>query len=217
MEILKRNLDTAQTQKNYRQVAWFYNIWSGLTESKAAKKVIQLADIQNGEHIIEIGCGTGVVFNEILKKNPQGINLGIDLSPNMLSRARKLLAKGATRNYELRQGDLFNLNIEEQGYDKLINNFMIDLMPEEKFDDILAIFYNLLKPNGVAIISTFSVGKGKINRFWGWLAKHFPKLLTDCRPVDIQNNIKRTGFEIEQEIDISQNSFPSKVYKLKKG
>ncbi|MCG2459383.1 methyltransferase domain-containing protein [Flavobacteriaceae bacterium F89] len=216
MGLLKRDLNTEQTKKDFKQVAWFYNMWSRLTESKAANKVIEYADIHNGERIIEIACGTGVVFKEIVKRNPEGENLGIDLSNDMLAKARKLLKKEDAKSYELRQGDIFELYIESESYDKLVNNFMIDLMPEETFDEILLAFYKVLKPNGLAIISTFSFGRKKVNKFWVWLAGNFPKLLTECRPVEIKNNLKRIGFEIEKEIEISQNTFPSKVYKLRK-
>ncbi len=216
MGSLKRNLNTEQTKKDFKQVAWFYNMWSGLTESKAAKKVIELADIHNGERIIEIACGTGVVFREIVKRNPDGDNLGIDLSNDMLAKARKLLEKEDATSYELRQGDIFELHIENESYDKLVNNFMIDLMPEDKFDEILLAFYKVLKPNGVAVVSTFSFGERKANKFWVWVAEHFPRLLTECRPVEISDNLERIGFEIEKEIEISQNTFPSKVYKLRK-
>lgn len=216
MDILKRQLDTEQTQKDYSKVAWFYNLWSKLTESKAADKVIELAEIKDGEQIIEIACGTGLVFREILKRNPNGKNQGIDLSIDMLSKAKKLMSKEQFQNYELRQGDVLNLQIPDQSFDKLINNFMIDLMPEDKFDDILSEFHRILKPNGIAVISVFSNGQKKVNKFWVWLAKYFPKLLTDCRPVEIRNNLIRVGFEIDKEIEISQNTFPSKVYRIKK-
>ena len=216
METLRRKLDIEQTKKNYRYVAWFYNVWSRLTESKSARKAIELADIHDGEHIIEIACGTGLVFYEIVKQNPSGYNLGIDLSEAMLSKARKLLVNMDKQHYELRQGDVFNLKIKGQSFDKLVNNFMIDLMPEDKFEGILSEFYKILKPNGIAVISTFSQGKSKANKFWVWVAKHFPKLLTNCRPVEIKSKAQKTGFTVEKEIEISQNTFPSKVYKLRK-
>jgi ubiquinone/menaquinone biosynthesis C-methylase UbiE len=216
MEILKRNLNTERTKKDYKQVAWFYNLWSWITESKAAKKVLEFAEINNGESIIEIACGTGLVFKEIVRKNPDGENLGIDLSAVMLSKAHKLLADEDSKNYELQQRDIFDLQIKDESYDKLVNNFMIDLMPEDKFDTILSEFHRILKPNGIAVISIFSFGKRKVNKFWVWIAKHFPKLLTGCRPVEIENNLKNVGFMIEKEVEISQNTFPSKVYKLRK-
>lgn len=215
MKTLKRNLNIVQTRKNYRKVAWFYNLWSRLTESKASEKSIEFAELKNGDKVIEIACGTGLVFEKILRKNPAGLNLGIDLSGAMLSKAKKLMKRGKFQNYELQQGNVFELKIADNTFDKLLNNFMIDLMPENEFDRILSEFYRILKPDGIAIISVFSNGQKQVNNIWIWIAKYFPKLLTDCRPVEIRQNLINTGFVIEEEIEISQNTFPSKVYKLR--
>ena len=56
----------------------FYDFWSWLTESKAAKKVLKLAE-------------TGIVFEKIVRKNLNGINIGIDLSLDMLGKAKQRL------------------------------------------------------------------------------------------------------------------------------
>lgn len=120
MDILQRRLDNKETIKNYSNVVWFYNLWSKLTESKAAEKVVELANIRDGEEIVEIACRTGIVFKEILKRNPNGSNLGVDLSLDMLSKAKNLMKKQDSQNYELRQGDVLDLQIPNQSFDKLI-------------------------------------------------------------------------------------------------
>ena len=89
MDTLPRTFKTKSVQKAYSQVAWTYNLWSRLTESKAAEKVFELAEIQNGENILEVAVGTGIVFEEIVKCNPDGKNVGMDLSPGMLAKAIK--------------------------------------------------------------------------------------------------------------------------------
>jgi len=214
--ILERKLDKRQTQINYSQVAWFYNVWSKLTESKAAEMVLEYSDLTDNEDIIEIACGTGLVFKEMLKKNPNGRNLGIDLSSHMLAKAKKLMVREKLNNYELRQGDVLHLHVEDGSFDKLINNFMIDLMPKNKFEFIFSEFNRILKPHGVAVISIFSFGQYRINKFWLAIAKYFPRLLTDCRPVEIREDLISAGFKIEKEIEISQNTFPAKIYRIRK-
>lgn len=216
MEILERQLNNDRTKQNYKRVAWFYNLWSNLTESKAASRVIELANIKDGEEVIELACGTGLLFKEFVKRNPNGKNVGIDLSPAMLSKATSLMKTEDKSNYELIQGDVLNLNIKDESFDKVINNFMIDLMPEDTFDKILSEFFRILKPDGLAVISVFSEGQKKVNKLWSFIAKHFPKLLTDCRPVEIKENLLKAGFTIETEIELSQNTFPSKIYKVYK-
>ena len=216
MEILIRNLNIEETKKSYKAVVWFYDFWSWLTESKAAKQVLKFADIKDRETVLEVACGTGVVFEQIVRQNPNGENIGIDLSPDMLSKAKKRLMKLKSKNYELREGDVFRLDFEDNRFDVIINNFMVDLMPVDAFDNIANEFYRVTKPNGRVVISTFSFGKKRINRFWLWIAKKMPDLLTGCRPVSFKENLIKAGFKIEKHIEISQNTFPSEVIKARK-
>ena len=140
MKVLERKLDNSKTRESYKKVVWFYNFWSWLTESKAAKNVISLAEIEDGKRILEIACGTGLVFEQIVRRNPNGENIGIDLSPHMLNKARKQL-KQSTNNFELREGDVLNLDVDDHSFDLVINNFMVDLMPSETFDKIAQEFF----------------------------------------------------------------------------
>lgn len=215
MKVLERKLDKPKTKKSYKRVVWFYDIWSWLTESKAAKKVIDLAEIEDGKRILEVACGTGVVFEQIVQRNPNGENIGIDLSPDMLDKARVRL-KTETGNFELKEGDALNLDFDDNTFDIVINNFMVDLMPQKSFDKIAQEFYRVLKPKGVLVISTFSFGKKAVNKIWLWIAKYFPNLLTGCRPVSFKENLIKAGFSIEKDLEISQNTFPSEIIKAKK-
>lgn len=216
MKVLNRKLDRTKTKKDFKKVAWFYDFWSWLTESKAAKKVIDFAGIKDNQTILEVACGTGIIFYRIVEKNPNGKNIGIDLSPDMLEKARKKLKKNNRTNYELKEGDALHLDFEDNYFDCVINNFMVDLMPENTFDTIASEFYRVLKPDGIAVTSTFAFGEKRINRFWYWLAKKAPGLLTGCRPVSFEKNLLRAGFFIENKIAISQNTFPSEIIKSRK-
>ena len=214
--ILNRKLDFDKTLVNYRKVLWLYDFWSRLTESKAFKKVIELADVKDYQSIIELACGTGRLFEKIVYKNPKGQNIGLDLSPDMLHKANLRLQNKGLRNYDLHEANILDLNEKYDSFDLLINNFMIDLMPESTFDYIANEFYRLLKPNGIALISTFSFGTKKIHRFWFWIAEHVPDLLTGCRPVTFKNYLENAGFEIIDIYQISQNTFPAEIIKARK-
>lgn len=215
MEILERNLDNTSTIKSFKKVVWFYDFWSWLTESKAAKEVIRCAEIKGGEKILEIACGTGVVFEQIVFKNPDGMNVGIDLSPDMLDKARKRLKKSSGK-FELKEGDVLHLDFADNTFDIIINNFMVDLLPVTTFAKIAREFHRVLKPQGIVVLSTFSFGEKKINHFWLWIARRFPQLLTGCRPVSFSEYLINAGFKIEEDVQISQNTFPSEVIKAKK-
>ncbi|NOX66664.1 MAG: methyltransferase domain-containing protein, partial [Chlorobi bacterium] len=156
------------------------------------------------------------VFEQIVKLNPNGKNIGIDLSPDMLKKAEKRLKKSKSINYELKEGNTLKLDFESNSFDLLVNNFMVDLMPANTFDKIAEEFFRVTKPNGNVVVSTFSYGKKKINKFWFWMAQKFPDLLAGCRPVSFKESLINAGFEIEQDLEISQNTFPSEVIKARK-
>ena len=70
-----------------------YDIWGNLTESRARNRALELAEIKNGQNILEVAVGTGLAFYEIVKRNPDGTNIGVDISEGMLKRAEKRLRK----------------------------------------------------------------------------------------------------------------------------
>ena len=216
MAILERKFETHKMKTDYSKVVWFYNFWSWLTESKASRYVLKFSEIKDGEKILEIACGTGIFFEKIVKQNPNGKNIGIDLSPDMLNKAKKRLKKLKSVNYKLSEGDALNIGFKDNSFDLVVNNFMIDLMPSDTFDKLAEEFYRVTKPGGKVVISTFSFGKKKINRFWYWIAKKFPDILTGCRPISFKNYLIKAGFKIEDSIEISQNTFPSEIIKARK-
>lgn len=75
----------------YDRLAGIYDIWGKLTESRARNRAIELAEIRNGQNILEVAVGTGLAFYEIVKRNPDGINIGVDLSKGMLKKDGKLV------------------------------------------------------------------------------------------------------------------------------
>ena len=93
---------------------------------------------------------------------------------------------------------------------------MIEQLTEKDFEKILSEFYRVIKPSGRAVISTMAFGQKWYNKFWHWIARKLPDLLTGCRPVSIVHNLKEVGFIIEKTEQISQNTFPAEVIGTRK-
>lgn len=213
----KRVFSEDRVKDDYSKVAWFYDIWGRLTESKAAHQVIEKASIQSGDHILEVAVGTGNVFREIVKRNPEGMNEGLDLSGSMLAQAEKKLQKLKKESFHLQTGNAYQLPFDDGTFDLVVNNFMLDLLPENDFEKVLKEFYRVLKPSGRVVISTMAFGHKRINRIWHWIARKFPGLLTGCRPVSMGSYLISAGFTDLVVDTISQNTFPSEVLLARKG
>ena len=147
---------------------------------------------------MEIAFGTGPLFEQIVLNNSDGYNIGVELSPDMFQKAGQRLQKAGLKNYELHEGNILKLNLNSNSFDILINNFMIDLMPEETFDIIADEFFRVLNQNGTAIISTFSFGTKGVNKYWFCVAKYLPDLLKGCRPVSLLRYLYLLSLETTQ-------------------
>ncbi len=104
------------------------------------------------EHILDIGCGPGVLSLEAAARLPKGRLTGIDLSPRMLDLARDLANKAGYRNVRYELGDAMNLNYADGKFDYVMSsNAFPWVSSRTKF---LAEVRRVLKPGGrLALVS----------------------------------------------------------------
>ena len=215
-EILERKFSSEEVEKDYSRVAWMYDVWSEFTESKAVNRSIVLADIRDGESILEVAVGTGIAFKKIVERNKHGGNEGIDISQAMLSRTIRRMKKCDINAYHSQLGNAYGLPFGDSQFDLLVNSYMLDLLPESDFISILNEFNRVLKPQGRVVIVSMAYGQRWYNHFWNWVARHYRSLLTNCRPVSIENYMKAAGFSNFIPESISQNTVASQVVTAKK-
>jgi ubiquinone/menaquinone biosynthesis C-methylase UbiE len=67
----------------YDKLAGVYNLFGHLAESKARDRSLELADVKPGQHVLEVAVGTGLAFVHVVRANPDGRNVGIDISQGM--------------------------------------------------------------------------------------------------------------------------------------
>jgi ubiquinone/menaquinone biosynthesis C-methylase UbiE len=195
----------------YTKMALFYNIWGKLTESQARENAILRAGIQNGQSVLEVAVGTGLTFFEILKLNPDGENVGIDLTPAMLEKARQLAAKSTAVNYQLTTGDAYNIQYPDQHFDLVMNNYMFDLLPEEDFLSVLIEFKRVLKTGGRLVLVNMTKGEHFYQQIWEEVYKLNPRWLGGCRGILLGDSLKTAGFHNLKRKIISQFGFPSEI------
>jgi ubiquinone/menaquinone biosynthesis C-methylase UbiE len=213
--MLSRNFSIYNTQKNFSKVAWFYDYWGSLTESKAIEEVIAISDFGKKTKVLDIGVGTGQLFGRILEQNKSGLNYGIDLSIHMIRKSKRKFKSSSVKNL-LSLADAFNLPFKNGSIDCIYCSYVLDLMPEKSFVNILDEFKRILNANGTGIIITMTMGKHWYNKIWYLTARYFPNLLTNCRPVDLSPYLKSSGLRIVKKNTVSQNTFPSEIIKFTK-
>jgi ubiquinone/menaquinone biosynthesis C-methylase UbiE len=155
--------------------------------------------------------GTGLAFYEIVKRNPDGINIGIDISEGMLKKAQKRMRKIKSANYELKIGSAFEIPYPDGSFDLLINNYMFDLISFDDMEKILIEFRRVLKKGGKLILVNMTMGEKLGSRIYELIYRLSPKLIGGCRPVKMSDKLNATGFHVITREYHQQLLFPSEV------
>jgi len=204
-------LTKADVRTTYTWVAPLHDALAVLVESKARRLGLAWADVQDGEHVLEVGVGTGLSFHRLLRRNPSGWTEGIDLTPAMLKRARRRAERGPTDRYRLALGDAYALPFPDETFDLVLNSYMFDLLPEGDFVPVLRGFRRVLKPGGRLVMMNMTRGRQWYNHVWETIYRLYPPLLGGCRGVQVEPYLQAAGFIHTRRTYLSQWTFPSEV------
>jgi arsenite methyltransferase len=106
-----------------------------------------LGRLEPGERVADLGCGAGtdtLVAAQMV--GPDGLVTGIDMTPEMLARARTAKGELGLTNVEFVEGEIERLAFEDGTVDVVISNGVIDLVPDK--DGVFAEIFRVLKPGG---------------------------------------------------------------------
>ena len=114
------------------------------------------ANLQPGEIVLDLGCGAGVdCFIAARDVGPSGFVIGVDMTPEMVSRARENKRKLGVTNVEFRLGEIEHLPVETASVDIVISNCVLNLVPHKP--RAFAEIARVLKPGGRMVVSDMMV------------------------------------------------------------
>ena len=111
-----------------------------------------LASLKEGERVLDLGSGAGFdCFLASRRVGKSGKVIGVDMTPEMLDKARSNAERGKYANVEFRLGEIENLPVADSSVDVIISNCVINLSTNKKrvFEEA----YRVLAPNGRLMVS----------------------------------------------------------------
>jgi ubiquinone/menaquinone biosynthesis C-methylase UbiE len=196
----------------YSPIAFLYDTWTYVTESRSLRAALDFAAIHDGEAVLEVAVGTGIAFREILRRNPSGRNVGIDLTEAMLGRARSR-ARGSGTPHELIREDARALSFQSASFDVVMNNNMLGLVPQRTIQVILSEMFRVLRPSGRLVIATMMRPRHllaqlvyRVGALWlgGW------------RDVEPEPFVRAAGFLTVRREMVTQLGIPTEVLEARK-
>lgn len=171
-------LSKQKIQDSYQSGAKYYDFAMQLyrligIRQAYRSRAVKLLRLQQGDCVVELGCGTGLNFPLIIEQiGSQGRLIGVDLTPKMLAYARKRIERFGWKNVELVQSDIAVYDFPE-GVNKVLSTSVFGYVPE--YDRVIKVASDALVPGGRLVIMD-----GKQSERWPlwfkpvlWLSRPF--------------------------------------------
>jgi len=113
---------------------------------------LAFSGVREGEVVLDLGSGAGIDI--ILAGKMVGLSgrvIGIDMTDEMIERARENIAAAGLENVDVRKGIIEDMPVEDSSVDWVISNCVINLSPEK--DKVFSEIHRVLKPGGRMLVS----------------------------------------------------------------
>ena len=113
---------------------------------------LALSSVKEGDTVLDLGSGAGFdCFLAAKRTGETGRVIGVDMTPEMLAKARANAEKGGYTNVEFREGEIEKLPVEDNSVDVVISNCVINLSPDK--EAVFSEIHRVLKPGGRFFVS----------------------------------------------------------------
>lgn len=166
---------------------------------------VALASLKPGEVVIDLGSGAGFdCFLASNKVGPEGKVIGVDMTPDMLDKARENAVKGKYTNVEFRLGEIENLPVADNTADAIISNCVINLSPDKP--RVFTEAFRILKPPGRLMVSDIVLNQELPEKIKQSVSGYIGCLSGAILKNDYLNTIQKAGFQ--QVKVVEQAVFP---------
>jgi len=161
---------------------------------------IALASLIAGETVLDLGSGAGFdCFLAAKRVGKSGKVIGVDMTPEMLEKARENAEKGDYENVEFRLGEIENLPAADNSIDVIISNCVINLSPDKR--RVFGEAFRVLKPGGRLMVSDIVLLKELPDFIRKSVAAYVGCISGAMMKNEYLRTIKEAGFKDVQVLD----------------
>jgi arsenite methyltransferase len=163
---------------------------------------LAMAGLKKGEIVLDLGSGAGFdCFLASPRVGEEGKVIGVDMTPEMLERAKANATKGNYQNVEFRLGEIENLPVADNSVDVIISNCVINLSEDKK--RVFREAFRVLKPGGRLMVSDMVLLKDLPAAVRNSVAAYVSCVAGALKKDDYIDAIKAAGFTGVKVLDES--------------
>ncbi len=169
---------------------------------------VSLAAIKEGDTVLDLGSGAGVdCFLAADLVGEKGRVIGVDMTPEMVEKARENSRKSNYRNVEFRLGEIENLPVERSSVDVIISNCVINLSTDKP--KVFQEAYRVLKPGGMLMVSDMALLEDLPDYVHNSVEAYVRCVGGAIRKDQYLNAIKQAGFD--EVTVVGESPFPAEL------
>jgi ubiquinone/menaquinone biosynthesis C-methylase UbiE len=208
----------SRTRRTYDLLAGIYPASTFFFHAKAHRWAVENSGILDGMRVLEVATGSGEMFRRLVRANPNGCTIGLDLSPNMAARTqRHARTQNPGANVHCQAVDVRHMPFRGESFDAVMCCLLLELLAVEDISLTLREIRRVLKPGGrftLVMIGEnsprfnfwYRVGGGLVPSFWGrQVEQTVAPMLPDY------------GFEVEVDHRLKQNGYPARIMVANRG
>lgn len=162
------------------------------------------AHLRPGEVVVDLGSGGGIdVFLAARKVGPTGKAIGIDMTPEMIDRARQNAARAGVPNAEFHLGAIDKLPLPDASADCIISNCVINLAADKPA--VFREMFRVLKPGGRVAVSDIALKKPLPAEVSGDVLAYIGCIAGAVLIADYERDLRAAGFGAVQVIDTGKD------------
>ena len=186
-------------------------------EAPVSRILLEHLDLKTSRAVVEFGCGTGRLAEEMLKDHlpPDAGYLGLDISGTMVALTGKRLARYGNRVCVSQSEGTPRIGAADNAFDRFICTYVLDLLSDDEIRAVLEEAHRILEPGGLLGLISLTNGttamSAAVSSVWGLLHRISPWIVGVCRPVRLAAAISPTEWKIGYTNVVTPYGIPSEL------
>lgn len=207
----------AQTRRVYDVVSTIYPLSTFCFHSRAHKLALEMSGIRNGMRVLEVATGSGEMFRRLVKANPDGSVVGVDLSPRMAARTyRQVRQEFPGVDTHCQAVDARFLPFQDGSFDAIICCYLLELLATEDIVLTLEELRRVLRPKGTATLVMIGQNGSTFNKLYKVATRVAPAFWGRQVENRVPQLMESTRLNIYDERHVRQSGYPSRVVAARK-
>ena len=201
-----------KTRQVYDAVSLVYPLSTFFFHSRAHREAVEMSGIRDGMKVLEVATGSGEMFKRLVRRNPSGCTIGLDLSPNMAARTQRIARRefpGASTY--CKAVDARFMPFRDDSFDAVMCCYLLELLSAEDIVKALEEIYRVLRHRGTFTLVLIGENTDFFNSMYKVCGKVAPAFWGRQVEQRVPELIESFDFRILQDKMVRQGFYPSRV------